>query len=134
MPFITACDRNGALSNQPRDVVLRFNRGVLDIVAWKLSCIVPGPDGQSGQFEQLDPAVDLELRTVVLNTSMGDHSGLDVVLDIETLDYPDRVANLDDRAKEIREAVQGFADDNNIQLTVGVWLKAVRAAWSATAG
>jgi|GEM_PF-4914528 len=134
MPFITVCDRNGALSSLPRDVVLRFKRGILDIVAWKLSCIVPGPDGQPGQFEQLDSKVDLELRTVMLDTSMGDHSGLDVVLDIEALDYPDRVANLDDRAEEIREAVQGFADDNNIRLTVGVWLKGVRAAWSATSG
>lgn len=131
MPFIKLYARDGTLTTEQQWLQTKFKNGVRSIVARHLSCDVPGSDGEASAFEPLDPA-EIDLQTIKVESSSGDFSGRDLVVDIEAFDYPARVDDRDAIADRILEDVDGFARDLDIPMSVGVWLKLVLAAWSAS--
>src|SRR4051794_22664988 len=59
-----------------------------------------------------------------------DDTPFDLIVDIEAVDYPGRIATKGERADAIRAGVEQLLAPSAVR--VGVWLKFVTAAWSET--
>lgn len=90
------------------------------IVAEALIC----PDFD-GVIADLDPDADIEVFLHEIEPE--DHANADIMLDIEAIAYPERVANRNQRAETIRSRIQSLLEPVE---TVAVWLKTVDASWA----
>lgn len=73
----------------------------------------------------LDPHEDIEIVVNTADHKAGDHTPCDISLAIEAVNYPDRVANQDERAQEILDGMKRYYP----ALKIGVWLDLKPATW-----